>query len=48
MAIQSAESMFAPIGVAGFVSDYLERDVLHLERQWIKIPISFEYFACCS
>ena len=33
MTIQSAESMFAPIGVAGFISDYLERDVLHLERK---------------
>ena len=33
MAIQSAENMFAPIGVAGFISDYLEREVLHLERK---------------
>ena len=33
MTIQSAESMFAPIGVAGFIADYLERDVLHLERK---------------
>ena len=33
MTIQTAESMFAPIGVAGFISDYLERDVLHLERK---------------
>jgi mannose-6-phosphate isomerase-like protein (cupin superfamily) len=33
MTIQTAAKVFAPIGLTEFLSDYLERDILHLERK---------------